>query len=122
MKGRADLTELVTEFQRICSIVSLQESLHGFEVNTQQHTDPPLCVLLLIFLHVQGGLSPATSEMNLYTFNSRSTSPVGTPTLASPRPRFSAYDALIRKRNEINNPVCLLIHTQITHSCQIHVI
>lgn len=53
----------------------------------------------------KGGLSPATSEMNLYNFNSRSTSPVGTPTLSSPRPRFSAYDALIRKRNEINSPV-----------------
>uniref|UniRef100_UPI0037E8D690 myosin-9 n=1 Tax=Semicossyphus pulcher TaxID=241346 RepID=UPI0037E8D690 len=53
------------------------------------------------------GLSPATSEMNLYTFNSRSTSPVGlpTPTLASPRPRYSAYDSLLKRRTEINNPV-----------------
>ncbi|XP_051267924.1 cingulin-like protein 1 isoform X2 [Dicentrarchus labrax] len=56
----------------------------------------------------KGGLSPATSEMNLYSFNSRSTSPVGmgmgTPTL-SPRPRFSAYDTLVRRRTEINTPV-----------------
>ncbi|XP_069016778.1 myosin heavy chain, embryonic smooth muscle isoform [Embiotoca jacksoni] len=54
----------------------------------------------------KGGLSPATSEMNMYSFNSRSTSPVGipTPTLASPRPRFSAYDTL-RRRAEVNNTV-----------------
>ncbi|XP_041816586.1 uncharacterized protein LOC121623380 [Chelmon rostratus] len=55
----------------------------------------------------KGGLSPATSEMNLYSFNSRSTSPVGlpTPTLTSPRPRFSAYDSLVKRRTEINNTV-----------------
>ncbi|XP_049460126.1 cingulin-like protein 1 isoform X3 [Epinephelus fuscoguttatus] len=55
---------------------------------------------------VTGGLSPATSEMNLYSFNSRSTSPVSmpTPTLASSRPRFSAYDTL-RRRNEVTNTV-----------------
>uniref|UniRef100_A0A665W981 Uncharacterized LOC115052331 n=1 Tax=Echeneis naucrates TaxID=173247 RepID=A0A665W981_ECHNA len=53
---------------------------------------------------VQGGLSPATSEMNLYSFNSRSTSPVSlmTPTLTSPRPRFSAYDTLVKRRAEVN--------------------
>ncbi|XP_041667071.1 uncharacterized protein LOC121525252 [Cheilinus undulatus] len=52
------------------------------------------------------GLSPATSELNLYSYNSRSTSPVGlpTPTLASPRPRYSAYDSLIKRRTELNNP------------------
>ncbi|XP_028274093.1 cingulin-like protein 1 isoform X2 [Parambassis ranga] len=56
---------------------------------------------------IQGGLSPATSELNLYSFNSRSTSPVGvpTPTLISPRPRFSAYDSLVRRRAEVNNTV-----------------
>ncbi|XP_071321958.1 myosin heavy chain, embryonic smooth muscle isoform [Trachinotus anak] len=55
----------------------------------------------------KGGLSPATSEMNLYSFNSRSTSPVGipTPTLSSPRPRFSAYDTLVKRRAEVNNTV-----------------
>ncbi|KAE8284799.1 hypothetical protein D5F01_LYC16234 [Larimichthys crocea] len=55
----------------------------------------------------KGGLSPATSEMNLYSFNSRSTSPVclPTPTLASPRHRFSAYDSLVKRRTELNNPV-----------------
>ncbi|XP_035524339.1 cingulin-like protein 1 [Morone saxatilis] len=54
----------------------------------------------------KGGLSPATSEMNLYGFNSRSTSPVGmgTPTLTS-RPRFSTYDTLVRRRTEINSTV-----------------
>ncbi|XP_070781219.1 cingulin-like [Enoplosus armatus] len=51
----------------------------------------------------KSGLSPATSEMNLYSFNSRSTSPVGTPTLTS-RPRFSTYD-MLKRRPEMNNPV-----------------
>uniref|UniRef100_A0A672GSW6 Myosin tail domain-containing protein n=2 Tax=Salarias fasciatus TaxID=181472 RepID=A0A672GSW6_SALFA len=62
-------------------------------------------------IKVQSGLSPATSEMNLYSFNSRSPSPVPiptttlgipTPTLGSARPRFSAYDSLVRRRTEIN--------------------
>ncbi|XP_059214020.1 cingulin-like protein 1 [Centropristis striata] len=52
---------------------------------------------------VTGGLSPSTSEMNLYGFNSRSTSPVPTPTLTTPRPRFSAYDTLVKRRNEVVN-------------------
>ncbi|KAM9735753.1 uncharacterized protein ACNS7B_014862 isoform 3-T3 [Menidia menidia] len=54
-----------------------------------------------------GGLSPSTSEMNLYSFNGRSPSPVGitTPTLNPTRQRFSAYDTLMRRRTEINNPV-----------------
>ncbi|KAI9519235.1 hypothetical protein NQZ68_030767 [Dissostichus eleginoides] len=52
---------------------------------------------------VSGGISPATSEMNLYSFNSRSTSPVGTPTLT--RPRFSAYETLVKRRAEVNNHV-----------------
>ncbi|XP_070707122.1 cingulin-like protein 1 [Pempheris klunzingeri] len=52
----------------------------------------------------KGGLSPATSEMNLYGLNSRSTSPVGlpTPTLAS-RSRFSAYESLVKRRTEISS-------------------
>ncbi|XP_034565649.1 cingulin-like protein 1 isoform X2 [Notolabrus celidotus] len=49
------------------------------------------------------GLSPATSELNLYSFNSRSTSPVGLPSHNS-RPRYSAYDSLMRRRTEMNNP------------------
>ncbi|KAM9841111.1 uncharacterized protein ACBR49_014628 [Aulostomus maculatus] len=51
-------------------------------------------------------MSPATSELNLFSFNSRSTSPVpmATPTLTSPRPRFSTYDALLKRRTEITNP------------------
>uniref|UniRef100_A0A3B5Q4S3 Cingulin-like protein 1 n=1 Tax=Xiphophorus maculatus TaxID=8083 RepID=A0A3B5Q4S3_XIPMA len=55
---------------------------------------------------VQGGLSPATSEMNLFSFNSRSTSPIGmpTPSLTSQRTRFSTYDTL-RRRPEMNNTV-----------------
>ncbi|XP_056146795.1 peripherin-like isoform X2 [Lampris incognitus] len=54
---------------------------------------------------VQGGLSPATSELNLFSYNSRSTSPVPTPTLTSPRTHFSTYDALTRRRAEVNNSV-----------------
>lgn len=52
----------------------------------------------------QTGLSPATSEMNLF---SRSTSPLGlpTPTAGIPRTRFSAYDSLLRRRSEFSNPV-----------------
>ncbi|XP_008322532.1 EH domain-containing and endocytosis protein 1 isoform X2 [Cynoglossus semilaevis] len=53
---------------------------------------------------VQGGLSPATSEMNLYSMNYRSTSPVGvaaTANLVAPRTRFSTYDTL-RRRPEVN--------------------
>nr|XP_046232034.1 myosin-9-like isoform X2 [Scatophagus argus] len=52
----------------------------------------------------KGGLSPATSEMNLFN---RSSSPVGvpTPTLTSPRLRFSAYDSLLKRRTELNNTV-----------------
>ncbi|XP_037402076.1 uncharacterized protein LOC108439006 isoform X2 [Pygocentrus nattereri] len=42
-------------------------------------------------------LSPATSELNLFGLN-RSLSPVTTPTLQSPRPRFS-YDSLTRRRD-----------------------
>lgn len=64
-------------------------------------------------------MSPATSEMNLFGFNSRSTSPVGmsTPTLNSPRTRISAYDTLLKRRAEVNNTVRLLFtHTGNTHS------
>ncbi|XP_062269177.1 cingulin-like [Platichthys flesus] len=51
------------------------------------------------------GLSPATSEMNLYSFNSRSTSPVGVPSssFTAPRSRFSAYDTLVKRRAEVNH-------------------
>ncbi|XP_034457410.1 cingulin-like isoform X1 [Hippoglossus hippoglossus] len=51
------------------------------------------------------GLSPATSEMNLYGFNSRSTSPVGIPSSNFPpqRTRFSAYDTLVKRRAEVNH-------------------
>ncbi|XP_031133399.1 cingulin-like protein 1 [Sander lucioperca] len=60
----------------------------------------------------QGGLSPATSDMNIYSYNSRSTSPVGmaTSTLINPRPRFSAYDTLVKRRAEVNNPVVVPTH------------
>ncbi|KAK5878533.1 hypothetical protein CesoFtcFv8_023932 [Champsocephalus esox] len=57
---------------------------------------------------VPGGISPATSEMNLYGFNSRSTSPVGTPTLT--RPRYSAYETLVKRRAEVNNHVVAPVH------------
>ncbi|XP_062340033.1 cingulin-like protein 1 isoform X1 [Osmerus eperlanus] len=53
---------------------------------------------------LEGRSSPVNSEYNLY--NSRSTSPVLTPTLTAPRTRFSAYDSLSRRRNEvIPNPL-----------------
>ena len=84
------------------SVKNQMEDLHHLALlrGCQHRSDPP-------HLHVQGGLSPATSEMNLYGFNSRSTSPVGipTPTLATNRPRFSAYDSLLKRRTEVNNPV-----------------
>ncbi|KAM4528276.1 uncharacterized protein PAE49_000206 [Odontesthes bonariensis] len=54
---------------------------------------------------VPGGLSPSTSEMNLYSFNSRSTSPVGLPTPTPSRQRFSAYDTLMRRRADVNSTV-----------------
>lgn len=48
-------------------------------------------------------MSPATSELNLF---SRSTSPVGiNPPNFIPRPRYSAYDSLLRRRTELNNAV-----------------
>lgn len=77
------------------------------ENDKQQDTDSPP------HLQVQGGLSPATSEMNLYN---RSPSPVGIPmpNLTVPRHRFSAYDSLMKRRTEINNTVRSLIHTQKT--------
>ncbi|KAF3702328.1 Cingulin-like protein 1 Junction-associated coiled-coil protein Paracingulin [Channa argus] len=52
-------------------------------------------------------LSPANSEVNMFGYNSRSTSPVGlsTPTLTSPRNRVSAYDTLLKRRAEVNNTV-----------------
>jgi len=68
-----------------------------------------------ICLQGQGGLSPATSEMNLYSFNSRSTSPVPTPTLNPSRSRFSTYDTLMRRRADVNNSVRLLPDTRSTH-------
>ncbi|XP_043952695.1 myosin-9 isoform X2 [Gambusia affinis] len=60
---------------------------------------------------VQGGLSPATSEMNLYSYNSRSTSPIGmaTPSLTAQRTRFSTYDTL-RRRSEMNNTHVAPVH------------
>ncbi|XP_068191513.1 myosin-11 [Antennarius striatus] len=50
---------------------------------------------------IQGGLSPATSEMNLFNLNSNPMAPPAS-TLPS-RSRFSAYDSLIRRRTELNN-------------------
>ncbi|XP_031711784.1 cingulin [Anarrhichthys ocellatus] len=50
---------------------------------------------------VSSGLSPTTSEM--YGFNNRSTSPVGSSSHNNPRPRFSAYDSLVKRRGEVNS-------------------
>lgn len=73
-----------------------------YSTNTSLDYNPPY---RMSEFKVQGGLSPATSEMNLY-FNSRSTSPIGVPgtTLTAPRARFSTYDTL-RRRTEVNNTV-----------------
>nr|XP_057912514.1 cingulin-like protein 1 [Doryrhamphus excisus] len=56
--------------------------------------------------HLTGMVSPATSELNLHTY-SRSSSPVlmTGPTLIPPRTRYSAYDALLKRRNDVPNPV-----------------
>ncbi|XP_056434340.1 uncharacterized protein LOC130372379 [Gadus chalcogrammus] len=50
----------------------------------------------------KGRLSPATSEMNLYTFNSRSTSPVHGSSMSNVphRARFSTYDTLRSGRRQ----------------------
>ncbi|XP_036385662.1 cingulin-like protein 1 isoform X1 [Megalops cyprinoides] len=53
---------------------------------------------------VQDVLSPATSELNLFGFNSsRSTSPVPSPTVTLPRRQYSAYDTLTRRREVMSN-------------------
>lgn len=76
-------------------------------------------------LQVQGGLSPATSEMNLYN---RSTSPIGIPmpNLTNPRPRLSAYDTLLKRRTELNTTVRPLIqyilYTDNTYYHPVHTI
>ncbi|XP_034048301.1 cingulin-like protein 1 isoform X2 [Thalassophryne amazonica] len=53
---------------------------------------------------VHGGLSPATSDLNLLSSFNRSTSPVATPILTNSR-KFSTYEALTRKRAEVANNV-----------------
>lgn len=45
----------------------------------------------------KGGLSSATSDLNLYSYNGRSTSPIPPVALGSGRTRFSTYDTLRRK-------------------------
>ncbi|XP_037122246.1 cingulin-like protein 1 isoform X4 [Syngnathus acus] len=50
----------------------------------------------------KSGMSPATSELNLHTFNSRSDSPVP---LKPSRRQYSAYDSLLKRRNDLPNPV-----------------
>ncbi|KAM4634150.1 uncharacterized protein ACJ7VT_009490 [Polymixia lowei] len=52
---------------------------------------------------VQGGVSPASSEFNLFSYNSRSSSPVPATSLSLPRSRFSTYDTLARRRAEVSN-------------------
>ncbi|XP_054614257.1 cingulin-like protein 1 [Dunckerocampus dactyliophorus] len=56
--------------------------------------------------NLTGMMSPATSELNLHTY-SRSDSPVlmTGPTIIPPRTRYSAYDALLKRRNDVPNPV-----------------
>ncbi|KAJ0057634.1 hypothetical protein NL108_011575 [Boleophthalmus pectinirostris] len=58
---------------------------------------------------VAGGLSPATSEMNLYNYNGRSISPVPSVTMGAGRTRFSTYETL-RRKPEISAPVIPTTH------------
>uniref|UniRef100_A0A8C6UY18 Myosin tail domain-containing protein n=1 Tax=Neogobius melanostomus TaxID=47308 RepID=A0A8C6UY18_9GOBI len=46
---------------------------------------------------VQSSLSPATSDLNLYNYNTRSTSPVPPVSLGTGRTRFSTFETLRRK-------------------------
>lgn len=63
------------------------------------------------YWQLQSGMSPATSEVNLFT---HSTSPVGVPvpTMATSRTRFSTYESMLRRRAELNNPVRSLMLSQ----------
>ncbi|XP_061554961.1 cingulin-like protein 1 isoform X6 [Phycodurus eques] len=49
----------------------------------------------------------STSELNLHTLNSHSSSPVPMrgSALLPPRMRYTAYDSLLKRRNEVPNPV-----------------
>ncbi|XP_061887609.1 cingulin-like protein 1 isoform X1 [Entelurus aequoreus] len=56
--------------------------------------------------HHLSGMSPATSELNLHTYGqSNNPVPMSGPNLIPHRTRYSAYDALMRRRNDIPNPV-----------------
>ncbi|XP_029024580.1 cingulin-like protein 1 isoform X2 [Betta splendens] len=63
----------------------------------------------------KGGVSPALSDFNPYSFNSRSTSPLGYGTLPS-RTRVSAYDTLLRRRAEVNNAQVFTSQYSFLHS------
>nr|XP_015219456.1 PREDICTED: cingulin-like protein 1 [Lepisosteus oculatus] len=56
-------------------------------------------------LDYKEGLSPSTSESNLYSpsFNSTSSSPVPSPTVLTPRSRFTGYDSLTRVKGTISS-------------------
>ncbi|XP_061733168.1 uncharacterized protein LOC133536556 [Nerophis ophidion] len=55
--------------------------------------------------HHLPGMSPATSELNLHSYSLRdSPVPMSGPNLLPPRTRYSAYDALMKRRNDIPNP------------------
>ncbi|KAJ8286670.1 hypothetical protein GJAV_G00041810 [Gymnothorax javanicus] len=61
-------------------------------------------------------LSPATSEINLYNFGSRSQSPIHPHGMNTGRPRFSTYETL-RKR-EVMHPVQTIHPLQTIHNVQ----
>lgn len=90
--------------------MSLPKCITLVPISTMDSQIEKIPMQTLSVFQVQGGLSPATSEMNLYSMNYRSTSPVGvaaTANLVAPRTRFSTYDTL-RRRPEVNtqlNPV-----------------
>ncbi|KAK7896031.1 hypothetical protein WMY93_021356 [Mugilogobius chulae] len=60
-------------------------------------------------VQAQGGLSPATSDLNLYNYNGRSISPVPSVTVGAGRTRFSTYETL-RRKPEINSTVLPSTH------------
>lgn len=49
-------------------------------------------------LAVQDMMSPAPSDLSVFSYNSRSVSPVPSPTVSGSRGRFPAYDTLTRRR------------------------
>ncbi|XP_023667466.1 uncharacterized protein [Paramormyrops kingsleyae] len=52
-------------------------------------------------------MSPAPSDLSVFSYNSRSVSPVPSPTVSASRGRFPAYDTLTRRREPSTSPYLL---------------